>query len=243
MRTILEELLPNQSSIRGKCMKGTSSLEEEAVDETCRGWWSQTWLWVNPDPKYSDWFLHLVRQSWAILAVPALSTGAAFCSQALLLLHVWSGDRRYRQQVLSSVAMGGWEWVSTRSERLETLSLFVLLLVLWEATRESRGPGPGSCCACGKAKQNVSVSRRALVAEPGRWGRWHRWASAGKGDVASVRAQRARLPSWATNCFPLLCPMGHPAEPCSTPQPAASACAVLGIVRNADVRWRKSSSC
>lgn len=31
------------------------------------------------------------------------------------------------------------------------------------AACESRGPGPGSCCACRKAKQNVSVSHRALV--------------------------------------------------------------------------------
>lgn len=37
MRTVLEELLSAQSSITGKCMKGTNSLEEDAVDKTYRG--------------------------------------------------------------------------------------------------------------------------------------------------------------------------------------------------------------
>lgn len=88
-----------------------------------------------------------------------------------------------------------------------------------------------------QSEMSASVPGRWwCVAQPDRWGRGDRWASAGKGDVASVSPQPARLPSWATGCFPLLPTVGCPAGPSSTAQPAASTCAGCGIVRNADGR-------
>lgn len=117
------------------------------------------------------------------------------------------------------------------------MSLFVLLWVLWLHVRAVVLGQVHAVPVERQSEMSASVPGRSRsVAEPNRWGRWHRWASTGKGDVASVSTQRASLPSWATSCFPLLSPMGHPAESSSTPQPAAATCAVSGIVRNADVR-------
>lgn len=131
-----------------------------------------------------------------------------------------------------------WEWVSTRNKGFETLSLFVLLLVLWLHVRAVVLGQVHAVPVEMQSKMSASVPGRLWsVAEPNRWGWWDRWASAGKGDVASVSAQRGRLPSWATSCFPLLSPMGCPVESSSTPQPEASTCASCWIVINTDVRW------
>lgn len=117
------------------------------------------------------------------------------------------------------------------------MSLFVLLWVLWLHVRAVVLGQVHAVPVERQSEMSASVPGRSRsVAEPNRWGRWHRWASTGKGDVASVSTQRASLPSWATSCFPLLSPMGHPAESSSMPQPAAATCTVSRIVRNADVR-------
>lgn len=187
----------------------------------------------------------LVRQSWAVLAVPYLPCAleAAFCSQALLLLHMWSEDHRYRQQVLSLVAVGDWSRagalrMSQHNEQGIRNLVLVCVALGVVAARESRGPEPSSCCACRKAKQNVSIGPRALVVRGRTWqmGRVGQMGARGEGwrGIGQRSACQAAFPGHQLPPAPV----SHGAS-CRVLQHAPAGSIHLCRAQNCQKRWCK----